>query len=88
MLVIPPLLFSLITEDKVSPISVKVYKILKIYQVNDEVHDLGTILSDMEIDYPTFLKCTKQLIDYGFVERIKHPGKKTEYKVLNGTESK
>lgn len=67
---------------------VKVYRILKVYEFNSEKNDLGTILSDMEMDEASFRKYIKQLEDYGFIERKRNPGKKTDYKIIKSIEIK
>jgi len=80
MIIIPPLLFSLISEGKVDPIATKVYRIFKVYQF-ESIKDLslGRILVDTELNEKEFRKAFKQLEDYGFITRIKKPGKNSEY---------
>lgn len=86
MVNIPPLLYSLIVDNKIDPMCVKVYRVLKIYDFNSKKNDLGTILSDMEMEEKDFRKYIKQLEDYGFIERKRNPGKKTDYKIMPSME--
>jgi len=88
MVVIPPLLYSLIAENKIDPMCAKVYRILKVYDFNSKKNSLGTILSDMEMDETSFRKYIKQLEDYGFIERKRNPGKKTDYIINKSIEIK
>lgn len=80
MILIPPLLYSLISEGKVDPVASKIYRIFKVYKFNDAKNlSLGKILSDVELDEKEFRTAFKQLEDYGFITRIKKPGKNSEY---------
>lgn len=80
MILIPPLLYSLVAEGKIDPIATKVYRTFKVYKFNSENNlSLGRILSDMELDEKDFRKAFKQLEDYGFITRIRKPGKNSEY---------
>lgn len=89
MVVIPPLLYSLIAENKIDPIAVHIYKIFKVYNFNsDHSPSLGKILADTELDEKEFRRSFKQLEDYGFIKRIKRPGKNSEYKIAKSVEIK
>lgn len=80
MILIPPLLYSLITDGKIDPISVKIYRIFKVYKFNNEKNlSLGKILSDVELEEKEFRRAFTQLEDYGFITRIRKPGKNSEY---------
>jgi predicted transcriptional regulator len=80
MILIPPLLYSLISEGKVDPLATKIYRIFKVYQFNSEKElSLGKILSDVELNEKEFRRAFKQLEDYGFITRIRKPGKNSEY---------
>jgi len=80
MIIIPPLLFSLISDGKVDPLATKVYRIFKVYQFNSIKNlSLGRILSDTELNEKEFRRAFKQLEDYGFITRNKIPGKNSEY---------
>ena len=80
MIIIPPLLFSLISEGKIDPLSVKIYRIFKMYEFNSIKNlSLGRILSDVEMNEKEFRRAFKQLEDYGFITRNKIPGKNSEY---------
>jgi len=89
MIIIPPLLFSLISEGKIDPIATKVYRIFKVYQFeNIKDLSLGRILVDTELNEKEFRRAFKQLEDFGFIERIKRPGKNSEYKIAESIEIK
>jgi len=88
MVNIPPLLYSLIVDNKVDPMCVKVYRMLKVYDFNSKKNDLGTILSDLEMKDKEFRVYIKQLEDYGFIERKRNPGKKTDYTITKSIEIK
>lgn len=80
MILIPPLLYSLITDGKIDPISVKIYRIFKVYKFENITNlSLGRILVDTELNEKDFRRAFTQLEDYGFIERIKKPGKNSEY---------
>jgi DNA-binding transcriptional regulator GbsR (MarR family) len=82
MIIIPPLLYSLISEGKIDPIATKVYRIFKVYQFNSNNDlSLGRILSDTELSEKEFRRAFKQLEDYGFITRTKRPGKTSEYNI-------
>jgi len=84
MILIPPLLYSLITENKINALAVKVYRILKMYSANDMKPKLDTILNDTELSEKDYRVCLEQLKDHGFVEIVRKPGNPTEYKILTG----
>ena len=89
MIVIPPLLYSLIADNKIDPIAVHIYKIFKVYNFNsDHCPSLGKILADTGLQEKEFRRAFKQLEDFGFIERIKHPGKNSEYKIAESIEIK
>jgi len=84
MIIIPPLLFSLISEGKIDPLSVKIYRIFKMYEFNSIKNlSLGRILSDVEMNEKEFRRSFKKLEEYGFITRKKVPGKSSEY-VIKG----
>lgn len=74
------MLYSLISEGKVDPIATKVYRIFKVYKFNDAKNlSLGKILSDVELNEKEFRRTFTQLEEHGFIERIRKPGKNSEY---------
>lgn len=84
MITIPPLLHQLVVDNKIDPMALKVYRFFKMYSDFDIETSKGRILSDLEMDSDTFERLLKQLEEYGFMERIRHPGKSSEYRTKAG----
>jgi DNA-binding MarR family transcriptional regulator len=81
MITVPPLLHQLVVNNKIDPMATKVYRFLKLNDFNDEEPNLGRLLSDLEMDYNTFNSLVKALEEYGFIERVKRPGKTSKYNI-------